>query len=297
MLSLDQLRVLVAIADTGSLAAAGRQLHLTQPTVSHHLVSLEANLGGPAVVRGTTGSRLTDLGLAVLPQARAIGDQVDGIEREGRAFARVGRATLTIGCFASAASTILPGPLAWLRDSHRPFRLLVGEPHEVAAACSHRAYDVAVLVTEPGVESPAPEFMSSRVLMDDPLLMVLPRSHPLTARDSVGVADLVGHAWITPTSDDDPEHGLLIRALAERGHPTTPVIRVDEFEVTKALVAQGLGLALLPRLALAEAEPGLEARPIDDPRFARRLHLAWRSDNPALLPFVERIAEAGAQGR
>lgn len=299
MLSLDQLRVLAAIADTGSLAAAARELHLTQPTISHHLAALEANLGGRVVTRGPTGSRLTELGSIVLPQARAVTDQVAMVERDGRAFVEHGIATLDIGCFPTAAATLLPEPLADLRRRGQPFRLSVAEPPEIAAQCVRQAYDVAILASEPWTDAPAPATMSSRIVLDDPLLVVMPPDHPLTERRTLDLVDVLDEPWVITTRDADPEYTLLLRAFAERGRAPHFVARVDDVGVTQALVSAGLGLSLWPRLVTPNVLPTVQVRPISDPRFARRVHVAWRPGGGSILGFIDHIvqtADASASG-
>ena len=294
MLTLDQLRTLTAIANSGSLAGAARELHLSQPTISHHLAALEANLGGSVVKRGPTGSQLTELGRMVLPQSRAVADQIANIERDVRAFVQHGTATIDIGCFPTVASSLLPGPLARLRQHGPPFRMFVGEPTDIAANCARRAYDVAVLLSEPDTGVPAPEWMAARVLMDDPLLVIMPLDHALAAKRRLELADVINEAWISTTSDTDPEHTLLLRAFAERGREPTFTIRADDSQVSQALVAAGLGLALLPQLAAAQARPDIALLPIDNPRFVRRIHIAWRPNQSGITAFIDDVSQAAA---
>src|SRR2546423_11144552 len=111
MVSLDQLRVLRAVARHGSLGAAARALNLSQPTLSHHLAALEAIVGGRLVERSPRGSRLTELGELALVHAEGILDRADAAERELRDHARHGAAIVQAGTFPSArAPPVGPSP-------------------------------------------------------------------------------------------------------------------------------------------------------------------------------------------
>lgn len=99
MLELRQLHVLKAIAQEGSLAAAARALHYTQPTITHHLAVLESHFDARLVQRGPRGAALTELGAVLLPHAEAVLERLRLAEREVRDLAERGAHTLHIGTF------------------------------------------------------------------------------------------------------------------------------------------------------------------------------------------------------
>lgn len=286
MLRLEQLRVLTAIAETGSLAGAGRALFISQPTVSHHLAALEANIGGLLVQRGPRGARLTSMGELVAQRANGILAAVNRVERDALNHRL---ATLRVGSFPSATGPLLTGPLASLRARRIDFELLVAEATQIAAHVRELVFDVAIVTSEPGVAPTFPSEVVTTPLVRDPLLVWIPDGHPLVARSELTLADLLHNRWITTTGDDDPEYTLLRRAFAQAGQEFQPTIRADDFDVTKALVAAGLGLSLLPRLAVTQTAAGINARRVADPRFARQLHLVWREDRPDATEFVEDV--------
>src|ERR1700741_3738589 len=112
MVTLDQMRALRAVAECGSMSAAAGHLHLSQPTLSHHIAALEALIGGRVVARSRRGSELTALGTTALGHAEGILDRTAAAERELRATAAHGWNTLAVGSFPSAAATFLVPSLA-----------------------------------------------------------------------------------------------------------------------------------------------------------------------------------------
>lgn len=174
------------------------------------------------------------------------------------------------------------------------FRLEVGEPTQIAQRFRELAFDVAILATEPGI-TPAPvDGFSAEPLLDDPMLVLLPYRHSLLGRTLLPPAALTKEQWITASEETDPEYTLLVRIFTETGRKLRPVVQADDFAVTQAFVAAGLGLALLPQLAYDQIAKGVQARHVADSRFARRLHLAWRTDREGVEPLIDDIRETAA---
>jgi DNA-binding transcriptional LysR family regulator len=276
MITVERLRVLVAIADAESLAGAARSLYLSQPTVSHHLDALEATMGVRLVERRPSGSRPTELGEMVVAQSRSILTRVSDLEGTVRTLREHGVAVVNIACFPSAASALLARPLAALREAGMRFRLTVCEPPEVVRSIAEQGVDVVLLYSEHEGGPRVPDWLQTERLFDDPLLVLLPRDHELARGPYVRVAQLLDEPWITTTGDGDAEHILLLRAFADTGHEPQFAIRADDFHVKQKLVAAGLGVSLLPRIALGQLIDGVVAVPVNDARFARRIDVGWR---------------------
>ncbi|HVQ18107.1 MAG TPA: LysR family transcriptional regulator, partial [Actinomycetes bacterium] len=179
MLDLRQLSVLRAVARTGSLAGASRSLHLSQPTVAHHLAGLESHLGTPLVERTSRGTVLTDLGQLFLDHADVAVDRLELAVAEVRALARHGVATLRIGTFPTAGAWVLPRAVASMqRQTGVRVELLEAEPPTLLARLAAGELHAALVyfaTEEPRVL--APELVSVP-LFDDRFLVVLPESHP-----------------------------------------------------------------------------------------------------------------------
>ncbi|MGW6914335.1 LysR family transcriptional regulator [Kitasatospora sp. NPDC054939] len=327
MLELRHLRVLRAIAREGSLAAAARALHFSQPTVTHHLATLEAHLRTPLVHRGARGAVLTDAGRALLPHAEAVLERILVAEREVRDLAEDGAATLRIGTFPTAGALLLPpavrelhrqGVRISLTEGEMPTLLAGLRTHELQAALvfhqpagpdpgldpgagtgtgtgpgsearpgGHRVAGTRAVPRSgggarsgtgprsgPGAGHDLGEEFTVHPLLDDPLLLVLPADHPLARRERVPLAELRGEDWIMSSSDWDPVDRALARACARHGFQPVPAMRTDDYAVIQGFVAAGIGVALVPRLGLAQDRPDLAVRPVEGRPMTRRIGLA-----------------------
>jgi molybdate transport repressor ModE-like protein len=293
MLALDQLRVIRAIAEYGSIAAASRALHLSQPTVSYHVASLERVVGGPLVVRSPRGSRLSELGELACEHAELILDHLAAATEELSTFVSHGTSRAAIGTFPSAGATLVAPALAALARSGASYRLVVAETGEVDERLRERQLHVGMLFTEPGLPPRFEDDIQSQPLVDDPLVVLLPSTHPDARSPEVDLRNLAGETWISAASDEDSGHQLLLRAFREANLQLRMGPRLDDLAVTGALVAAGLGVAVVPSLALTQLGGMVAARPVTDARFRRHIHIAWqkRPYRPAVESFVQAVRE------
>jgi molybdate transport repressor ModE-like protein len=297
VVSLDQLRVLRAIALHGSLGSAARGLGLSQPTLSHHLAALEAIIGGRLVERSPRGSQLTELGALALVHAESILDRADAAERELRDHARHGAAIVQVGSFPSAGAALMVPSLAHLADEGAAYQLTVAESPQLQEQLRDGRLHVALVLSEPDVQPDLGEDITTEVVLDDPLVVLLRPGHPLAEQRQVTLADLAGETWISGEDDDDPPHRELLRAYRALGIEPRIGVRVDDYAVTEALVTAGMGVSLMPMIALGHLSGTVITRPLADTGFARRIHVAWhtRPRRPAVERLVDQIrAVAGA---
>ena len=300
VVSLDQLRVLRAVARHGSLGAAARALGLSQPTLSHHLAALEAIVGGRLVDRSPRGSRLTELGELAVVHAETIIDRADAAERELREHAEHGAAVVQVGSFPSAGAALMAPSLARMNAPGVSYQLTIAESPELIERLRDRRLHVALLLSEPDIPLQLEGDIRSEPVLDDPLVVLLPPGHPATADAVVPLSRLADETWISGVSDDDPPHKAILRAYREQGITVRIGARVDDYAVTEALVAAGLGVSLMPMIALGQLSGTVVTRPLADARFARRIHVAWhaRPPRPAVDRLVDQIrAEAAAAAR
>ncbi len=233
-LEVRHLRALCAIADTGSLHRAARQLGVAQPSLSTQLRRIEQELGGALFVRARTGCRPTPLGRLVLSRARPLVTELRSLVTEARAAA-VGGRQLRIG---STASRALAG---WLRRLRRHWQ----EPTlhmDVSANALLRMVadghlDVAFVHEVEGCPLRVPEALRTRVLIArEPQFVSLPADHPAAARPVVDLADLAHDRWMIDPAVDG-EWDAVRRMLREAGiHP--PVLHGD-YHTAASLVAIG----------------------------------------------------------
>ncbi|HUW17275.1 MAG TPA: LysR family transcriptional regulator [Actinomycetes bacterium] len=281
MLDLRQLAVLQAVARTGSLAAAARALHYSQPTVAHHLGALESHLGARLVSRTARGTTLTDLGRLFLDHADAVLDRLGSAETEVKALARHGVVTLRIGTFPTAGATVLPHAVALMQSrTGVDVQLVEAEPPELLERLASRELHCALIYDDPERPTHVPDELVVVSLFDDPFLAVLPAAHRLAAADQVPLAELRDDGWIMSHDLSEPGDQALRSACLAEGFVPHPVLRTDDYDVMFGFVAAGVGVALVPRMALVERE-GVVVRPLAGVQLRRTVRfLAFRAESP-----------------
>ena len=295
MLDLRQLAALQAIARTGSLAAAARDLYVSQPTVTHHLDSLERTLGARLVERGPRGTSLTDIGRVLLSHGEAVLDRLASAEAEVRALAAQGVATLRVGTFPSAGATLLPRALgATQEQTGVRFELREAETPELLDALEEGSLHAALVYSDLIAGLDVPAGWTRTRLMEDPFLLALPKGHPLARAARVRLGELAEEGWILARDPDDPVDRALLGAAARQGFTPRAVLRTDDFQVSFGFVAAGLGIALVPGLALDRPQ-GVVVREIEDVRLARGIDLVRREAAPPAVMTLEAELRAVAR--
>lgn len=274
--SLDarDLRLIQAIGAEGSLAAAARRVHVSQPTASEHLASLERRLGARLVDRGPRGARLTELGTLLETHGRDILTRVERAEADVARHVEHGVSTLRLGTFPSAGTDLVARATAGLRASGLHVALREAEVPELLDALRSRALHAAVLFRPDGEPLPHLDGVRHHQLLDDEHLVLLPRVHPAAAGREIGLRELRAERWIAGPDDDDPSYVALLAAARREGFEPEFAYRVDSFPMTQGLVAAGLGVSLLPRLALVPLRSDVVARPLAGARIVREVGLA-----------------------
>ncbi|PBC70902.1 DNA-binding transcriptional LysR family regulator [Streptomyces sp. TLI_235] len=273
-LDVRHLRVLCAIADTGSVRQAARRLGMTQPSLTTQLHRIERTIGGRLFTREQTGSRPTALGHSVLSRARPVISEMDALVAAAREEAAgPGRRRLRIGSVGSRAVA------AWLRRVHD--RLpdtdttihidisAIALLHMVAA----EQLDIAFVHESEGFPLRVPPGTEHRVLMArEPQFVALAEGHPAAGQPEVRLADLAGDTWmVDPTADH--EYAALRRVFAEAGLDPR-VVQVRDNATAAELVASGE--AVRPCQPTSPPGPGTVLRPVHGDPLAVRLLLTWR---------------------
>jgi DNA-binding transcriptional LysR family regulator len=326
MLDVTRLRVLIAVSRHGSVTAAAHALNYAQPSVSHHLARLEAETGTKLIQRVGRGIRLTDAGRLLAERATEVIGRLDAAENELAVFSGLRAGRLRLAAFPSALGTIVPTAAAILHDRHPGFdlRLTEAEPPEALRMLRAGYVDVALIFRhEPDDgggarrsqladaddlhDLPDHDDLRQQVLLSEPMYLIMPDTTvcggdpPLaTAVTELWPADLArlsDQRWIAGC-DRCREH--LLRQCASAGFTPRISFTTDDFVAAQALVTAGLGVTLLPALALRAARnPGIRTARL---RGTRRSVVAIRygeaPDPPAttLLLDALRVA-AGAPGR
>lgn len=274
MLEVRHLQVLRSIAQEGSLAGAARALHYSQPTVTHHLATMEAYLDARLVQRGPRGATLTELGESLLPHAEAVLERLRHAEREVRDLAEHGRRTLHIGTFPTAGALLLAPAIKRLHQQGVHIALTEGELPLLLRGLRARELQAALVFSQPGDRLNLDEDFELYPLLADPLLLVMPQGHPCAALDRVPLVELRDTEWVGAADPLDPCDRVLSWACGRQGFQPVHAMRTDDYAVVQGLVAAGTGVALIPRLALGSPRADLVVRPPAGPELAREISVA-----------------------
>ncbi len=269
-----RLSALRAVSAHGSIAAAATALGYTASAVSQSVAAMERYLDLQLMERTPRGVTLTPAGLRLVEHADVILAHLDAAEDEARAFKGGDAGRVWVGTLPSAAALVARAAGELLRA--RPgteLRIVEIDPVGGLAGLRAGALDVTLVPRYAGIEHERPGWLEDTPLLEEPLLAVLPDTHRLADRGPVRLADLAAERFIT---EPEPEHRSLTH-VACRAAGFTPEVAAgsSDYDVTLALVAGGLGVALVPRLAVREL-PGIAARPLADPAVTRRLLAATR---------------------
>jgi DNA-binding transcriptional LysR family regulator len=291
MLEVNRLRALHALAKFGSVNAAAAALHCTPSAISQQLAKLERETGTVLSEKDGRGLRLTDAGRLLARSAVTILDQIEQAEAALAAHHETVTGRLVIASFATACRALLPHALSTLHTDYPRLNtaLLELNPYEATAALAKGEADVAVVDDWPEVGLRLPEGTSSRELGLDVADLIVPAGHALTANTSVTLEAARPQRWIA-SPPGTICHDWLMRVLPG----VQPDYYVGEFETQLTLIAAGLGIALVPRLARTGLPEGVVALAVS-PTPTRRVMAVWRTSSaarPAVLAAVEAFEAA-----
>ena len=297
MLNIERLRVLHAVAVTGSVAGAAQVLHVTTSAVSQQMARLERETGHRLAERHGRGIRLTEAGLLLAGGAGRLLVQAEEVEAALAGYSGLVTGTLAVAAFATAVRGLLPGALQDLRSCYPDLSVSVSEqePHEAIPALRRGDVDIAIVQDWPGAPLDVPGGLSRMDLIDDPFDAALPAGHPLAIRENVTIAELAADDWITWSTGQICHDWLTATLRACGGQPR---IRhtASEHSTQLALVAAGLGTALVPRLGRDPAPPQIRFVLVDPPPV-RHVFALWRASSaarPAIAATVEALRPARA---
>jgi len=282
MYDLRRLRALHAVARSGSFSAAAHELGYTQPVVSHHVAALERELGLTLVNRGTRPVSVTDAGNRLLRHTEPALGYITVAEDELRAVAGLEKGTLRIGAFLSAANSFFPAALAAFEEAHPDVEVRLEhleEPEELRRLRSGDI-DLAVVfrVPEPleNRRRQRDEGLDEAYLVDDPYRVVLPPTHPLGRRRELRLADLAAERFTAPPGGGFVSYRTILERLcADAGFEPNIAHEVNDVTIARAFVAAGLGIAVLPELALSPPHRDVAVRPVRDIEPFRSVHATW----------------------
>jgi molybdate transport repressor ModE-like protein len=285
MLDVNRLRVIDAVARHGSVTAAAKELHYSQPSVTHHLARLEAETGAQLVQRAGRGIRLTPAGKLLADRAAEIIGRIDAAQAELSAHVGLTAGLVRLAAFASAIGSLVPAAVATLAERHPnlEIRLTDTHPPEAIELLRTGKVDVAVIFRYDETE-PEPPGVRLHHLLDDPVYV-------LSTRRERGMAALRDALWVAGC---DRCRSHLLSICADAGFDPRIGYSSDDMVVMQALVAAGLGVATQTGLSLrAHHVEGVVATEL--PGWERHIHAATYGappDPPATAAVLAALAEA-----
>ncbi|GHD89593.1 LysR family transcriptional regulator [Streptomyces naganishii] len=294
MLDLQRLRALHAVSVHGSVGAAAVALGYTSSAVSQQIAKLERETRTVLLERAGRGVRLTDEARQLVATAGELLAIVERAETELEERRGVPAGRLTVAAFPSAARGLLPPVLADLARRHPGLdaRLTEIDPHLSVGLVAKGAVDLAVAHDWDIAPLPAPEGVEHAAIGEDLCDLLVPVGHRLAGRSGVQRSELGGERWVCQPPGRVC-HDWLLRTLRAAGHEPEVVHQAEENPTLVALVAAGLGVALIPRLGRGPLPEGVVEVPLD-PVPVRRLYALWRKGaarRPAIAETVRTLRE------
>ena len=287
-MDLTRLRVLAAVAREGSVTAAARSLHYAQPSVSHHLARLEAEVGVPLLERHGRGVRLTAAGRLLAARAEEILGRVGAARDELDALVSLSAGRVRLAAFPSALATLVPDVVARLARDHPGLGvgLVEAEPPEALDALRRGAVDVALVFEHDRSPVDAEGLRAVPVLAEE-LFLVRAADDAATSAarerapgvDAVpgNLAALADAAWIAGCERCRAD---LVGRCERAGFTPRVAFETDDYVAVQSLVAAGVGVSLLPALALrAHRDPRVDVRAL--PGAARRVLAVTYGERPS----------------
>jgi DNA-binding transcriptional LysR family regulator len=249
MLNVARLKVLDEVARRGSFSAAADALDYTQSAISQQIAALEQEAGMTLLERHPRGVSLTAAGQTLVGHAEGILARLESAEAALGAIAGLRGGRLRMASFPTAGATLMPLAIATFRARHPDIELTLaeGEPEQIAPRLRAGELDLALLF-EFG-DSAGTDELTRVELLEDPLYLALPSEHKLATKRKLRLEDLRGEAWVQ-TSSSSPCARQVVRSCHAAGFEPNVAFESDDYQTVQGLVAAGVGVALIPELAL-----------------------------------------------
>jgi molybdate transport repressor ModE-like protein len=267
MIDVRRLAVLREVARLGSFNQAAASLRLTPSAVSQQISALERSLGTAVVRRSTRGVDLTEAGRVLVDAGDAVTAELANAEREIAHLTTSSTQSLTVATFTSGGQRLLPAALTRF-NAERPaveLTVLENEPSDSLPLVRNGQADLAIAYHfdgPPPVRAGDRSGLAWTPLLDDPMWIVMPAGHALADRDSVTIAELAGERWV---------HGclsivdLLSHYAAMAGFEPKTACRGTDYIFAQSLVKAGVGISMIPQVALMADQGGLAMVPLAPP--------------------------------
>src|ERR1700681_152185 len=293
-MELRHLRYFVAVVEEGSLStAAERRLHTSQPSLSRQIRDLEYQVGAELLSRSVHGVELTAAGKAFLDHARLALMQVDAAVEAARRASQPAKKTFAIGFQTGHEMNWLPQAMRVLRDELKTIEVKVSSDYspDLAEALTRGRLDLAFLRVEPGYD------LEYHVVDREPLIVLMPSDHRLTAKQAIHPRELVGEIFIGGANKAGVLRAVTEDYLRRSGVDIKFDHGVDNMAMAMSLVASTHGLALMPAYARNLLPASVVSRPLEGEAPTIDLVIGYRKANtsPILRTFLSKIDDLTAR--
>jgi LysR family transcriptional regulator, hca operon transcriptional activator len=294
-MELRHLRYFVAVAETKSLTLAAKEkLHTSQPSLSRQIRDLEEEVGAKLMTRTARGVDLTPSGRAFLDQARTVLSQVDAAAEAARRVAHPAKPCFTMGFLTGHELTWMPEALRILRDELPNIDVMISSQSSplLADGISKGKIDAAFLRREKGVPG-----LAFRLLVKEPLMVILPSDHHLATLKAISPRDLVGETFVAVSRTAPVLRKIIDNYLKRSGVNITPAHEADHVTMGMSLIVSARGVGLLPAYAENFLFSSVTSRPLKGVAPTVDLVLGYRKSNqsPLLKLFLSRLDELVAR--
>jgi LysR family hca operon transcriptional activator len=290
-MELRHLRYFVAVADAGSLTVAAQQiLHTSQPSLSRQIRGLEDEVGAHLLTRRARGIDLTPAGRAFLDHARSVLSQIEAATEAARRAAHPAKPCFSMGFLTGHELTWMPEALQILHEELPNIDVMISSQYspQLADGLSKGKIDAAFLRREQG----APD-LAFRLLVKEPLVVVLPSNHRLASLKAIRPQDLAGETFVTVSHTAPVLRGVIDNYLKRSGVKITPAHAADHVTMGMSLIASTGGVGLLPAYAQNFLPSSITSRPLKGAAPTVELVLGYKKSNesPILKLLFSRLDE------
>jgi DNA-binding transcriptional LysR family regulator len=298
MLDVKRLRVLREVAARGSFSAAADTLYLSQSAVSQQVATLEREVGMPLLDRTSAGPKLTEAGRVLVEHADAVICRLEEAERELSAIAGLEGGEVRLASFPTASATVITQAVSEFGRRYPKVQvaLFEAEPEQSLPRLRAGEIDLALTFDYPTLPERTDRDIERTHLLTEAMYVILPQGHPLAKGNRVQLTDLAEEPWLTgvrPSSCGE----LVVSTCIDAGFEPHIAFESDDYHVLQGFVAAGLGVTLLPELALSTLRSDLVALAIEPQAPERRVWAATRaagSRSAATEAMIEQL-ELGAK--
>src|SRR5260221_299890 len=293
-MELRHLRYFVAVAARGMLRVADDVLHTANPSLSRQIRDLEDEAGAQLLPRGARGIELTPAGRAFLDHARVVLVQVQAATEAARRVHNPAKPCFTLGFLTGHELRWMPEALRILRDELSNIDVMISSQYSplLADGLSKGKIDAAVLRRERGLPD-----LAFRLLVKEPLAVVLPIDHRLAALKAISPRDLVGETFVTVSNTAPALRVVIDNYLKRSGTNITPAHEADNLTMGMSLIASTRGVGLLPAYAQNFLASSVTSRPLKGDTPTVDLVLGYKKSNrsPILKLLLSRLDELVAR--